>query len=132
MKKQTSKLIKEYLKKEIKDFKCAVCGKDLLTLVLRIKTMEFENGLIKNFIKEKKETEHYKYGTITEIDGSEIYLCYEHFQTAWAIKKPGKSFKEIVEYIKTNNLIVFEENNEAKNEVNKEITESVCNGNLEI
>jgi hypothetical protein len=125
-------MTREYIRKETNYFKCAVCDKELSVVHSKIKTMEFENGLVKNFIREQKEDKKNEYGVITELDGSEIYLCTEHFNTAWAIKTSSNTFRELVDLMRTENILVIEENNPAANEIKKEISESICNGNLEL
>ena len=130
--KVTSKLIKEFFKKEVKTTKCAVCGIKLSTYNYKIKTMEFENGLIKNFIKDKKETLHHKSGVIKNMDGSEIVLCIEHFNTAWALRSPNKTFNEIIKEIKDKgNIVIIEEDDPIREELKKEISEKISSGSFE-
>jgi len=132
-KKETSKIIEETIKPEERTIKCAVCDIKLQTHKFKKKTMKFENGLIKNFIRDSKVVEHHKSGLITGLDGSQIDLCIEHFNTAWTLKNANNSFKDIVEELKKNGgPVILNELDPALEEIKKELTESACNGNLEL
>jgi hypothetical protein len=133
MEKKTSPMIRKFFKEEKIDHRCEVCGIDLLHIKRKFKVREFENGLIKNLIQSEVVKELRSYGNINVNDEVDYYLCTDHYNTVWAMKKGDKSWKDIINYCKKNkNVIILPELDLAKEELKKEINNALCNGVLEL